>query len=150
LNTVVQFLVRGELEGYGVVVKGLSGLLLAGVAVVMAACATVPEAPAEELVAQRAQMRWDALVAGKVDVAYDYLSPGSKAKLNLSDYKARTGKGLWQGAKVLRADCGADVCDVHVMVDFRIRRPGVNVVAETAVQETWVKEGGVWWYVHKR
>jgi len=133
-----------------VTVNGLRGLLFAGVAVMMTACATVVEAPAEGVVTQRAQMRWDALLAGKVDMAYDYLSPGSKAKLNLSEYKARTGLGLWQGAKVLRADCGADVCEVHVMVDFRVRRPGVNVVAATAVQETWVKEGGVWWYVHKR
>lgn len=131
-------------------VNGLRRLLLACVAVMVAGCATPVEAPAEGVVIQRAQMRWDALVAGKLDEAYGYLSPGSKAKLSLTDYKARTGLGLWQGAKVLRADCGADVCDVHVMVDFRFRRPGVNVVAETAIQETWVKEGGSWWYVHKR
>lgn len=133
-----------------VVANRLARLLLVGVAVMMVACATVAEQPAEEVVVRRAQMRWDALVAGQVEEAYGYLSPGSKAKWNLPEYKSRIGSGLWRGARVMRAECSADLCNVYVMVDFRYRRPGVNVVAETAVPETWVKEDGVWWYVPKR
>ena len=132
------------------VVNGLAKLLLVGFAVTMVACATVAEAPVEEVVTKRAQMRWDALLAGKIDEAYGYLSPGSKAKWDLSDYQARIRSGLWRGAKVQRAECAADQCNVYVAVDFRYRRPGIDVEAGTAVQETWVNEGGAWWYVHKR
>ena len=133
-----------------VVVKRLAKLLLVGFAVTVVACATVAEVPVEEVVTKRAQMRWDALVAQNIEEAYGYLSPGSKAKWSLSEYRAQAGKGLWRSAKVRRAECAADQCSVHVMVDFRYRRPGVDVVAGTAVQETWVNEGGAWWYVHKR
>lgn len=129
---------------------GLKSVLIAGLALTTVACASVQEAPAEGVVVQRAQKRWDALLEGKIDEAYQFLSPGSKAKWGEKEYRSRIGLGLWQGARVARADCSADRCDVHVKVDFRYRRPGMNVVAETAVQEVWVKEEGIWWYVHKR
>jgi hypothetical protein len=121
----------------------------------LAACASIsvdspPEAK-QKLVAERAQARWDLLIKGDVDGAYQYLSVGSKAATPLSLYKGRIKLGLWRGAKVDKVDCEAEICKVQMLItyDFRSARAGAMKGIETPVPETWIIENGTVGYVYR-
>jgi hypothetical protein len=123
-------------------------LKLAAVAVGLAAvggCATVPDAPAEQVVVARAQARWDALLSGNIEKAYSYLGPGSRAVNSLEAYRVSIRKGFWTAAKVESAECQAETCEVHAQIEYQFRGKHIK----TPLSETWVKQQGNWWYVLK-
>jgi hypothetical protein len=122
----------------------LSGLLVG--------CAGIPSdgtpgrsASPEEVVAERAQKRWDALVAGDAEKAYAFLSPASRQITSLAAYTSSLKLGFWKGAKVERAVCPEPGrCEVHLVIEyvhgFAISSPS---------RESWVQSEGQWWYVLK-
>ena len=121
----------------------------------LAACASIsvdsrPEAK-QKVVAERAQARWELLIKGDVDGAYQYLSVGSKAATPLGLYKAKIKPGIWRGAKVDKVDCEAEICKVQMLVtyDFRAARGGTMKGIETPVPETWIIENGTVGYVYR-
>ena len=130
--------------------RSLRRLSCAALGVGLAACASVsvdspPEAK-QKLVAERAQARWELLLKGDVDGAYQYLSVGSKAGTPLALYKAKVKPGLWRQAKVDKVDCEAEVCKVWMLVTYDYKRmKGI----ETPFPETWIIENGTVWYVYR-
>jgi hypothetical protein len=122
-------------------------LIATGVA--LAGCATLnadspPEAK-QKVVAERAQARWDLLIKGDVDGAYQYLSTGSKAAVSGAVYKVKIKPGIWRGAKVDKVACEAEICKVQMMVTYDFgRMKGV----ETPIPETWIIENGTAGYVY--
>lgn len=119
-------------------------------AVAVAGCAgsqaVKPAASDAEIVRQRAQERWDALVGGDVNKAYGFLSPGTRLANSLSAYSASVRPGLWKKVVVERVECPeADVCDAHLLVEYAYR--GSRIA--TPMKESWVRSGGEWWYVLK-
>lgn len=133
----------------------VSGVVaLAVLAGLVAGCAgTSPritrDTPAEEkhkVVADRAQERWDALVKGDVSTAYTYMSPGSRASTSLELYKAKVKPGMWRQAKVERAACEGEVCQVTIRITYDAKRmKGI----ETPITENWIIENGTPWYVYR-
>ena len=130
--------------------RSLGRLSWAALGVGLAACASIsvdspPEAK-QKLVAERAQARWELLLKGDVDGAYQYLSAGSKTGTPLVLYKAKVKPGLWRQAKVDKVDCEAEVCKVWMLVTYDYKRfKGI----ETPVPETWIIENGTVWYVYR-
>ena len=121
----------------------------------LAACASIgvdssPQAK-QKVVAERAQARWELLIKGDVDGAYQYLSVGSKAATPPGLYKAKIKPGMWRGAKVDKVECEAEVCKVQMLItyDFRAPRGGVMKGIETPVPETWIIENGTVGYVYR-
>lgn len=116
----------------------------------LAGCAGIsadssPEAK-QKLVAERAEARWQTLIKGDVDAAYQYLSAGSKAATSLALYKAKVKPGLWRKAKVDNVDCDAEICKVTLTITYDYRNmKGV----ETLLPETWIIENGTAWYVYR-
>ena len=53
---------------------------------VLGGCAALDARPPEEVLKQRAQNRWDAVVKSDFKAAYEYLSPGSRAVLTSEGY----------------------------------------------------------------
>lgn len=105
-----------------------------------------PPEQKQKVVAARAQERWDALVKGDVSTAYTYLSPGSRASTSLDLYKAKVKPGLWREAKVERAACEGEVCQVTIRITYDAKRmKGI----ETPLTETWIIENGTPWYVYR-
>lgn len=125
-----------------------TGWLALGVG--LAGCAGIsadssPEAK-QKLVAERAEARWQALLKGDVDGAYQYLSAGSKAATSLPLYKAKIKPGLWRKAKVDKVDCDAELCKVQMTITYDYRNmKGI----ETLLPETWIIENGSAWYVYR-
>jgi hypothetical protein len=135
--------------------RRLGRLSWAALGVGLAACASIsvdspPEAK-QKLVAERAQARWELLIKGDVDGAYQYLSAGSKAATPLGLYKGRIKPGLWRGAKVDKVECEAEICTVQMLItyDFRTARAGAMKGIETPVPETWIIENGTVGYVYR-
>jgi len=102
--------------------------------------------PDAEVVKERAQARWDALVGSDVAKAYGYLSPGSRSTMTLQQYQDVVKKGFWKQAKVERVECSSStLCEAHVAIEYGYQ----GRTTKTPVKESWLKEGSTWWYVQK-
>jgi len=103
---------------------------------------------ADKIVLERAQARWDALVARNWNAAYPYLVPAYRALVPLSRYGNQfTGPIQWEGAKATSAACEAKRCTVKVEVRFRTLLPGhLERSSSTYVDEVWVLEDDGQWY----
>jgi hypothetical protein len=100
----------------------------------------------QKIVAERAEARWQLMIKGDLDHAYEYLSAGSKATTPLAQYKAKIKPGLWRQAKVNKVQCEAQLCDVQMLITYDFgRMKGI----ETPVPETWIIENGSAWYVYR-
>jgi hypothetical protein len=124
------------------------GVVAVGVFGVVAGCAGGPgglSGPPEQAVAERAQLRWDALVAGDLEKAYGYLSPATRQVVTLVGYSSATRVGFWKKAKVEKVECpAADLCEVHLTVEYRRA-----ATIATPLKESWTRSQGEWWYVQK-
>lgn len=118
-----------------------AGLLLGG-------CAALQPKTPEETVAQRAEERWKLMMADKFEQSYEYTAPSYRA---LKEYKAyRLGYGpasAWMGAKVVKVTCASEEnCNAVLEVTVKNLTP-IRSTANlaTALDETWVREGGRWY-----
>jgi len=124
--------------------KSRLGVVAFGLAVAVSGCAALDSRPAPEIVKERAQARWDALVKGDFKTAYGYLSPGTRSTMPYENYILSTRKGFWKAVKVDGVECGKpDVCRVSMSMDYVYN--GTPIRTPTA--ETWIRdESGNWWF----
>lgn len=115
--------------------------------------ASIPAAitPQEQAVLQRAQERWDALVAHDFERAWLYLTPAEREKVKQQDYRTNFGgDAVWKAAVARRARCiAAERCAVLVVLEVKVLAPQFQQLfpeIEREVEEEWVTEGGQWWY----
>ncbi len=105
--------------------------------------------PPEEIVKKRSEERWQALVNGQFDKAYEYLAPSYRAVNSFERYRSNFGNAAsWQNAQVLSVACETDKCDVRLRIQLKLAVRGVDTVA-TALNETWLLEDGKWWLFQK-
>ena len=114
-------------------------------------CASLRPAP-EEAVRKLATQRWQALLAGKFDQAYEFATPAFR-KLRSVDFY-RTNRSAvpvkWVSAEVLRVDCEPQRCVAKVKLITRPIMPGFNKLnLETGLEEVWIEENGQWWMFEK-
>jgi len=116
---------------------------------VAAGCASIGAGsrPAEQVVLERAQARWNALVERDWNAAYPYLTPAYRAVVPLKRYGNQfTGPVQWESAKAQSAACEEKRCTVKVEITFRALLPGhMDRVSSTYLDETWVLEDGEWY-----
>jgi hypothetical protein len=127
----------------------LRAITLGAAIVAAAGCASIGAGPrpAEQVVLERAQARWNALVERDFAAAYPYLTSGYRAVVPLQAYRRQsTGPAQWEGAKAQSAKCEAARCIVTVEITFRLGLPGhADRVQSAFVDETWVLEDGQWY-----
>ncbi len=126
--------------------SGLFALLIS----LVAATAWAIEKPAGERVGQRAVQRWQALIAGDFQKAYNYLSPGYRAVTSYGAYRGHFGRAVaWTGVSLQGVTCKKDVCDVKVDIEYRalgrIKLPG-----NARLREKWVRASGDWWLLPQK
>ena len=112
------------------------------------AVGAIPNKAAED----RAQERWNLLIAHKADKAYDYLSPGYRATKTREDYAKEMNERPVQWEKVLpyRQVCDKpDVCVIDLQIDAGVKMPGVSNKVSTVgfVTETWIRSRGKWYFL---
>lgn len=131
----------------GITPKPYHGLIFAGLSLI--ACEE-PLTP-EQRVAQRANARWQAMIAGEYEKAYGYLSPGFRLKVKDFTYRNRfAGKTTFRSAKISGVVCEQDSCQVTVDTEYTVHaippfamdldRPGKD-------NERWVLLDKEWWLV---
>jgi uncharacterized protein YchJ len=120
----------------------------------LSGCANVPEqsvAPLDKhaVVATIVQSRWDALVRGDFETAYNMMSPASRTIVTLDNFRRKTAMVTWKKASVKKVECSADdLCAVRVDATYAFRpRFGRGVENEQVLTETWRNTAGGWWYV---
>ena len=119
-------------------------------ALFLSACATSQTADA--LVMERAQARWDALLARDWDTAYSYFSPGYRSSHSRVDFEiaVRSRKVRWDSAEVKEISCEADVCTVTTLIGYEVvgAVPGVpRWENRKNLPERWVRTDGQWWFL---
>lgn len=127
----------------------LTVLGLAGCAATQSEPAAMPTRPDNMQVAKRAAERWQFLLAGKLDDAYSFLSPGKRSLLPLDQYRGEIKTGMWRNAKVESVDCVAsDICKVTVLVSYEYRGKLKEPIENTRpLNEIWRYQHGDWWFV---
>jgi hypothetical protein len=135
---------------------GRPGMLLAllTTGVLLSACAMAPQST-ENSVAERAQDRWDALLAGDFETAYGFYSPGFRSTTSMIDLALdiRSKPVQWTSAEYKDHSCDENACTVNFMVGFKVIKPvrGMQVwESSSPVSEKWVKTEGQWWYLQKK
>jgi len=123
----------------------------------LSACATI-NAPDNQLtkdsstelkhaeITKRVTARWEALVKGDLDSAYNFMSAASREALPLATYKRKIRPGGWRSINIDSIDCAAEVCTVRIMLtyDHQLMK-GI----QTPVAETWIIDKGTAWYVYR-
>jgi len=116
-------------------------------ALAFAGCASTPlPTTPEEIVAERAQARWDALVAGDWETAYSFATPAYRNAIDVNAFRSRSGgQASWLGSEIRHVECEAEVCNVLVRLAFRPIMPRDLPELHTDYDERWVLIDGTWW-----
>lgn len=128
------------------------GLLAMGAALTLASCAHAPDSP-ESIVRKRAQARLDAMVAGQYEAAYGFLSPASRAVVSFDAWRNNLPRAtVWKAANVHAVTCEVlDRCKSTVVIRHQPLVMGASMgTIETALDEIWVLDAGLWWMLHLR
>lgn len=137
----------------------LSNLLRACSIVMLAAlsaCAATSTAPdTDTIIRERAEARWEALLAGDLETAYTYLSPGYRSTTSVVNYgiSVATRRVHWTSAEYLQHECEEPRCLVKFRIGFKVMQPvpGMSEFESGNVRdETWIKSDGQWWYLPER
>ncbi|MBC9070387.1 hypothetical protein IAI53_00220 [Thauera sp. CAU 1555] len=117
--------------------------------VVVAACATTSvQQTDEERIAARAQQRWDALVDGAAERAYEFETPAYRETHSLKLFRSRLGSAVsFIGAEVKEVVVDGDVADVRIFMAYHtLGADGSLIRVDRPVRESWVRAGGEWWH----
>ncbi len=133
-------------------------LMLAGLAcslMLLSACATTAVDTKIDSIEQRATARWEALLGGDLQAAYEYLSPATRSSINSLQYQRSVllQKVRWTGAQYIEESCEETTCKVTISLDYVIHGalPGIRSFEDSqVVEESWVLVDGVWYFVPSR
>ena len=128
-----------------VVVLGLVGIL--------SACSSLQQAALsdEDIIRERAQERWNALVDLNFDGAYVYETPAFREVYSQRAYRGRFGSSVrWTDASVRSVTVDGDSAEVMVTITYvtldPVGRPFTN---DRPIRELWVRSEGEWWFARK-
>lgn len=113
----------------------------------LAGCASVATPQAQ--VRQLAQQRWEALIKGDLDAAYGYFSPSYRALVPAERFKSEIGTAVrWESAEVELVTCDVlEKCTAQVKVESKpLAVPRFQSTITSHLKETWLLEGGRWWF----
>ena len=124
--------------------------------VLIAGCAGMnePGETAEQIVEERANQRWESILTGELDVAYEMLSPAQRSMISSLAYKRDVlGSPVrWKSAEVKEVECEELTCRVSIEVGMDIigAVPGVpRFTVQQDLEEQWILTDGSWWFVSK-
>ncbi|WP_376692648.1 hypothetical protein [Wenzhouxiangella sp. EGI_FJ10409] len=130
----------------------ISAILLS--AMVLAGCQQEAEQrPAPEVVKERAQARWDALVDEEFATAWDYYTPGFRQMAPRDDFEADMGARpvQWNAASVISVECQEEDSKCEVLTEVTYQPSGgpkelQSVEVTRDLREEWLFMDGQWWY----
>lgn len=102
------------------------------------------------VIAQRAEARWKALIAGDFQTAYEFETPARRSVFSLQQYKGNFGNSVvWQLARVKSVEYDpVNVARVVLDVEYQAPVKGVeNARGVRQMTEKWLYSDGGWWYI---
>lgn len=116
----------------------------------LSACATTVNT--EALIQERAMARWNALFSDDLAAAYEFLSPGYRSSVSLSQYQRRimTQRVAWTDAHYIESDCTETTCNVKINLNYALHGvlPGVKSFdGSQKINESWIRASGNWYFV---
>ncbi len=134
-----------------VVKAPLQWLSMLMLALVVSGCASLKQPTAESRLAERAEQRWQALVAGDFDQAYEYETPGYRAVYSKRAFQGSFGRNVrWLNAKVRDVSVTDNIAEVRVLISYQSLTPqGQLIGGERPVLERWQFVDGEWWYSNR-
>lgn len=132
-----------------------AGVTVLGLALVVS-CKGVFNKPlsAEESVRVRAGERWQALIEGKLDKAYEYEVPEYRKLYNVEQYQqSRPGVGIWKKAEVVDVACTENcVVTMRIYVTMKFARWGETMDTSSLLKEQWMRDtgSGEWFHLSSK
>jgi hypothetical protein len=128
-------------------------LLLSCAMFLLASCATTMSR--ENAVEERAKARWETLLAGDLDGAYEFLSPGFRSSVSSLQYQRSLllKRIRWDDAQVIESECEETTCIVRISLDYTLHGalPGVSSFSGTQkYEESWLLVNGSWYFVPEK
>lgn len=129
---------------------------LAVAALSLAACTPSeppePEQTDSDIVIDRAQARWNALIAGDHEAGYAFYTPGFREQTSVVDFTIdMRGRPIqWVAAEVQSANCDGDRCEVETDLEYRVPSAPAQMSGmgnRRPIEETWIRIDGSWWFV---
>lgn len=117
-------------------------------------CATYTETTRkpEDIVRQRINERWNALVDGRMETAYTYEMPEYKELYSFVEYRKRNhGAGVWRKMDIESLVCEANKCSadikIHVTIKFGLGFEDIETYGQA--NEVWMQHSatGQWYHV---
>lgn len=135
------------------VIRVVFRVLLAVSLLALTACAAT--GPQTHPVVERAQARWNALLAGDLETAYGYYSPGYRSSTSVVDFgiEWRVRKVGYTSAAYKEHVCEDVRCTVLFDITYKVTRPVPGLTtweSKSVVEETWVRTDGEWWYLPEK
>lgn len=117
----------------------------------LAGCMTAVKDHDSSVIQARAIERWNLLIAHQAEKAWDYLSPGYRETRPREAYaKEMNARGVtWSKVSFNSQKCDADVCTVHLAVDYTVNMGAAigKVTSMGPITETWIKVKGQWYFL---
>lgn len=117
----------------------------------LAGCATT-QAPVDETIEERAQARWDLILAQDHASALNYYTPTFRSAVEPDDFQRDMARRQvrWTDAEVQSADCDEQRCVVAVRVFYQPAQGPQefrDMELSRVREETWIRVDGQWWFV---
>ena len=130
--------------------RATAGTLIAA-ALVTAGCAAFKTETPEEVVARRAQERWQALIKHDFPAAYGYTQPGYRAVMSEEKYAKSFGgdTSAWKSVEIFQTTCEPERCTVRLRLTAKNPVPRFSRAMPEIkgfLDETWIKDDGQWWF----
>ena len=128
-------------------------LLLSCAMLSLASCATTMSK--ENAVEERAKARWETLLAGDLDGAYGFLSPGFRSSVSSLQYQRSLllMRIKWDDVRVIESECEETTCNVSISLDYTLHGalPGVSKFeGNQKIEESWLLVDGNWYFVPEK
>ncbi|MFC1797306.1 hypothetical protein ACFL1V_09450 [Pseudomonadota bacterium] len=137
--------------------KPASGLAITLSVLIMSACSgqATKQGDPGKVVVERAQNRWDTLLAGDYESAYAYYSPGYRSTKSVIDFAIdiRSRRVRWTSAEYLDHSCSESACTVRFNVGFVVNKPVPGLdkwESSSVIEDKWIKTEAQWWYLPKK
>lgn len=129
--------------------------LLSLILLIISGCALFVEDNPEEIVGQRVNERWDALIEGRLEKAYSFETPEYRELYTFMDYrKTIRGVGSWQKVEIDDVECSDNKCIANIVIYVNTNvGMGFGVVkSNTRAKENWIRQStsGQWYHISDR
>ena len=133
-------------------IKPIRWGLLSLMFLIISGCASFVQRSPEEIVMQRVNERWDALIAGRLETAYTYETPEYRELYPFAEYRNTIrGVGAWQKVEIENIECLKEKCIADILIYVKIKiGMGFGVVESDArAKENWIHHStdGQWYHI---